>query len=192
MNKFDETKIRKYIKDVEKYLAKDNREVNYQNRIAIPFLQYILSENIDIVDTSTLYRNWNRRQFHDRSKYANHYTPDVLISKNWTIYNKDIENIEYLSLVEIKAPTANDRKHADMEKDEYLNKVPFVILTDCITWELHRKNKTPEIIYFENEHSCQKVCKRGDVKEIDWKSLNDLHKEFEKLVKSIQNYLFCN
>lgn len=96
MNKFDETKIRKYIKDVEKYLAKDNREVNYQNRIAIPFLQYILSEDIDIVDTSTLYRNWNRLQFHDRSKYANHYTPDVLISKNWTIYNKDIENIEYL------------------------------------------------------------------------------------------------
>lgn len=192
MNKFDETKIRKYIKDVEKYLAKDDREVNYQNRIAIPFLQYILSEDIDIVDTSTLYRNWNRRQFHDRSKYANHYTPDVLISKNWTIYNKDIENIEYLSLVEIKTPTANDRKHADMEKDEYLNKVPFVILTDCITWELHRKNKTPEIIYFENEQSCQKVCKRGDVKEIDWKSLNDLHKEFEKLVKSIQNYLFCN
>jgi len=35
MNKFDETKIRKYLKDVEKYLAKDNREVNYQNRIAI-------------------------------------------------------------------------------------------------------------------------------------------------------------
>lgn len=140
-NKFDDIEIQKYKSIVEKYLVNDNRELNYQNRIVIPFLKRILPEDLDIVDTSTLYKNWENREWHDRSKYADNYTPDILIAKEWTIYNRNKDNIEYLSLLEIKTPTANNRKHAEKEKNEYLSKVPTVILTDCLTWEFFPKNK---------------------------------------------------
>ena len=45
----------KYKKLVTYYWQTDNRELNIQTRIIIPFLESIL--NYDIVDTSTIYSN---------------------------------------------------------------------------------------------------------------------------------------
>lgn len=185
-NKFDDIEIQKYKSIVEKYLVNDNRELNYQNRIVIPFLKRILPEDLDIVDTSTLYKNWENREWHDRSKYADNYTPDILIAKEWTIYNRNKDNIEYLSLLEIKTPTANNRKHAEKEKNEYLSKVPTVILTDCLTWEFFPKNKFKyEVINFEEGKTNKSVCQRDNAnKKIAWKAMPDLFAEFQKLMEN--------
>ena len=41
---------------VEKYITYDSREINFQNRVILPFLEFLLkNHNIDVVDTSTLY-----------------------------------------------------------------------------------------------------------------------------------------
>ena len=41
---------------VEKYITYDSREINLQNRVIIPFLEFLIkNHNIDVVDTSTLY-----------------------------------------------------------------------------------------------------------------------------------------
>lgn len=47
---------------VEKYITYDSREINFQNRVILPFLEFLLkNHNIDIVDTSTLYNRGNRQ-----------------------------------------------------------------------------------------------------------------------------------
>ncbi len=184
----------KYRADVEKYIQKDNREINYQNRIVIPLLEEHLSNNgtFDVVDVSTMYKNWNRREWHDRSKYAGDYTPDILLAKQWNIKNKGDKEIEYLCLIEVKTPTASRRSHAISEVEEYCQKVPCVILTDCITWEFYKNGvKDSEVLSLEKKESCQPVCKRGDNKTIDWKipEVEGTETDFDRLCEKLKDFV---
>ena len=52
-----------YKKLVDKYYEKDCREVNFQNRIIIPFLESFIPEEFDVVDSSTLYKNWRHFKY---------------------------------------------------------------------------------------------------------------------------------
>jgi len=125
----------RYKKLVEKYYQHDCRELNFQNRILIPFLESLIPEQYDVVDSSTLYKNWKKI---NRDSFAGQYTPDVLVVKEWDLF--DVKKKSPLIIVEVKRPTANDSAHADSEVQEYLNKSQYVILTDCITWEIHEKD----------------------------------------------------
>jgi hypothetical protein len=174
----------KYIKLVNYYFENDNREENLQNRVMIPFLED-LYEDLCVVDTSKLTKGWNRRKISiDRDKFAGLYTPDLLIASKWKLF-KTGEAIEYKALIEIKTPTANDRDHALLEITEYLEKVPFVILTDCITWEFFmRKEKITyyKMLSLEEEHQIKlkhavikypsNVCKRKGKAPISWNNRN--------------------
>jgi|BioPla2DNA2_1021312.scaffolds.fasta_scaffold66999_2 hypothetical protein len=174
---------------IDNFLSKDNRELNYQNRVIIPMLEKIFANNASIsaVDVSTQYKNWNNRIKHDRSKYAGKYTPDVLIAKNWHIDNRDNDKIDYRVLIEVKKPNANDRQHALCEVNDYLNHVSNVILTDLITWEFYRKDgEEIDIVSFtlEEKDHCAKVCERGiNNKTVRWKELEVKTSEF--LVKEL-------
>lgn len=160
----------KYIELVNWFYENDNRECNYQNRVLIPFLEEFYSTH-QIVDTSSLTRQWNNRKI-EREQFAGNYTPDLLISSNWRLLRPK-PYVEYKAIVEIKTPTAKDRIHAEQEIAEYLNKVPFVILTNCITWEFYSKenNSISKKIY-SLEKPCPPalVCKRNKKSKIDWDS----------------------
>ena len=58
---------------VEKYITYDSREINFQNRVIIPFLEFLLkNHNIDVVDTSTIYNRGKRNaKTLDNSKLGN-------------------------------------------------------------------------------------------------------------------------
>ena len=159
------------------FLYKDNRELNYQNRVIIPMLEKIFASNksINVVDVSTQYKNWEKRTWHDRSKYAGLHTPDILIANNWSIYNRDNNEIEYCMLIEVKKPNDNDRQRALREVNDYLDHVPNVILTDSVTWEFYTKageEKDIKYITLEEKEYCAKVCERGiSNKTVNWKEL---------------------
>lgn len=70
---------------VEKYYINDCRELNFQNRILIPFLEKLIQEEYDVVDASTLYKNWRKI---DRDSFAGQYTPDILVIKDWNLFEK--------------------------------------------------------------------------------------------------------
>ncbi len=160
-------------KRVDFYLSKDNRELNYQNRVIIPLLEKLFENKltINVVDVSTLYRNWEKREWHDRSKYGGVHTPDILVAENWNIRNKDDGNIKYLLLIEVKTPDSKDKKRTKEEVGEYLEHVPNVILTDCITWEFYTKatKDNPHIYYLEKEG--RRVCERKSKEAVNWKEL---------------------
>lgn len=125
----------RYKELVNKFYENDNREENYQNRVLIPFLEDLFEKKVDVVDTSRLTKEWNFRNI-KRNMFAGNYTPDILLAKNWVLKKKRTrDNTRYLALIEVKTPSANDRKHAMNEVEEYLTKVNLVILTDCVTWE---------------------------------------------------------
>ena len=136
-----------YSRLVTWFFENDNREENYQNRILIPLFEKLCKGN-NVVDTSLLTKEWNKRKI-DREAFAGTFTPDLLIASNWKLI-KDKDTVGYKALVEVKTPTANDRPHAVLEIKEYLEKVTFVILTDCVTWEFYMKkdNKIYRKIYF--------------------------------------------
>lgn len=171
----------KYKELVNGFLSKDNRELNYQNRVIIPMLEKIFAnyDSINIVDVSTQYKNWEDRDWHDRSKYAGYHTPDVLIAENWDIYNRN-KDIKYRMLIEIKTPNAKNRKHAMCEVNDYLKYVPNVILTDLITWEFFTRDSEKSHSYsLEKEKSCENVCERGENnKTIYWKKREVNNPEF--------------
>ena len=100
----------KYESLVEKYFKNDCREVNFQNRILIPFLEELISDKYDVVDTSILYKN---RKNIDREKFAGEQTPDVIITKEWELLNKEKENP--LIIIEVKAPINDKRDYAEKE-----------------------------------------------------------------------------
>lgn len=138
---------------VEKYYKNDCRELNFQNRILIPFLELLIDGKYDVVDTSTLYKNWKKIY---RASFAGQYTPDILIVKDWNLFEKKQKP---QVVIEVKSPTAIDRAHADNEVKEYIEKSRYVILTDCITWEIYEKNK--ETRFFNLDEEKQKVCERS-------------------------------
>ncbi len=127
----------KYSNLVTWFFENDNREENYQNRVLIPFLEG-LCKDFDIVDTSMLTKEWDERGI-NRKAFAGLYTPDLLVASEWKLKKTETDIVEYKASVEVKAPTATDRKHAESEIKEYLEKVSFVILTDCVTWEFYMK-----------------------------------------------------
>lgn len=133
----------KYTNLVTWFLENDNREENYQNRVLIPFLETLCAD-ADVVDTSMLTKEWDKRGI-ERNKFAGLHTPDLLIASNWKLYKKE-GKVDYKTIIEIKTPTAEDREHAVSEIREYLDKVSFVVLTDCITWEFYMKED--ERIYY--------------------------------------------
>lgn len=165
----------RYQKLVEKYYQKDCRELNFQNRVILPFLESFLPEKYDVVDSSTIYKNWENYKDGKgngicREKFAKKYTPDLLIIEDWKLFaeKKNAPSI----IIEVKRPTASDREHAKNEIDEYLGKSDHVILTDSITWEFYKKQGneiTPQKIFLSKDEKF--VCERGLPVErnIEWK-----------------------
>ena len=76
----------KYRKLVEYYFENDNRELNFQNRILIPYLEDLLGDEYDIVDVSSLYKNWEKRGVY-RKDFAGNHTPDLLVVRNWKLFD---------------------------------------------------------------------------------------------------------
>ena len=148
-----------YTQLVTWFFENDNREKNYQNRILIPFFEELCGK-FDIVDTSMLTKEWGRRNI-GREKFAGIYTPDLLIASKWKLIKLEKDTTEYKALVEIKTPTALDRKHAELEIKEYLEKVKFVILTNCITWEFYmKKDNAVYTSCYSLEEQHNRVCGR--------------------------------
>lgn len=96
-------------------------------------MEQLIPKDYDVVDSSTLYKNWKNIY---RENFAEQYTPDVLVIKDWKLFDKKQRP---LMIIEVKRPTADDRDHANREVQEYLSKSNYVILTDCITWEIYEK-----------------------------------------------------
>lgn len=183
--------FKKYKKLVEKYYQKDCRELNFQNRVIIPFLESFLPEGYEVVDSSTIYKNWTNYKDDDgysvcRETFANNYTPDLLILQNWKLF--DEKKTTPSIIIEVKRPTASDRTHANNEVKEYLEKTEHVILTDSITWEFYDKQNIEnhqEIIYLDKAKKL--VCKR-DVKverDITWNEENDWNGLKKKIIEII-------
>lgn len=124
---------------LEKYINTDWREINFQNRIVLPMLEniFIDKSGIEIVDVSTQYKN-RESNSHTRKYYANNYSPDLLLVKNWLYYNKKISNHDYLAVVELKSPRLDSlnkiKKHTEEEVQSYLDNGRSVILTNCLKW----------------------------------------------------------
>lgn len=144
---------------VDKYIKIDSREINFQNRIVIRFLEklFINTKGISIVDVSMQYhKKYKKSKIHDTSKYSSRQNaaapPDLLIARNWNFANKNNEKIDYLMVIEIKSPVSEERiynKKIEEYKAHTINEVSFhleanrkVILTDCIRWQFFkRENK---------------------------------------------------
>lgn len=136
------------------YGNKDWREVNFQNRIILPMLEKIVADNdnnkiynIDVVDVSTQYKN-GESEIHTRKYYANEYTPDLLIVRDWNYENRKIKKDNYIAVVEIKSPILDplekNSNHTMQEIESYTKIINTVILTDCYTWHFFlRTNGTP-------------------------------------------------
>lgn len=124
-----------------------------------------------------LTKEWNERGI-ERNKFAGLYTPDLLIASNWKLF-KNGEIVNYKALVEIKTPTAQDRDHAESEVKEYLDKVSFVVLTDCVTWEFYMKEN--EQIYY----SCYSLEQEHKIIHI---GRNKRYRKKLKLKSTVYNY----
>lgn len=127
----------KYKKLVTYYWKNDNRELNIQNRIIIPFLESILP--YDIVDTSTIYKG---KKDAIRNEFAGeNYSPDIVIVKNWLWNRGEDEHLVkdkpiYKAIIEVKTLANKERKQSQKQVKKYLTKVPIVILTDALMWEI--------------------------------------------------------
>lgn len=180
-------KFDRYKELVEKFYQNDCRELNFQNRILIPFLEQLIPTKYDVVDSSTLYKNWNSI---NRDIFAGQYTPDILVIENWKLFKKKQKP---LMIIEVKSPISNDRKHAENEVKEYLSKSNHVILTDCITWEIYDKEKPkPSCFHLDNGSNDIKVCERcvpqiSEKRKVAWK--DDIQDngwiELQKAIKEI-------
>lgn len=185
-------KYNRYQDMVKKYYQKDCRELNFQNRVIIPFLESFLSGKYEVVDSSTIYKNWKNYKDEKgngvcRDTFAGNYTPDLLIIKDWSLFAKD-KNTPSI-IIEVKRPTASDRKHAENEIEEYLDKKAYVILTDSITWEFYEKQDNKKIsqkIFLSKDE--KNVCERGLSVErnIDWKDETALEDVKEKICEILK------
>ncbi|WML52224.1 hypothetical protein RCG17_22985 [Neobacillus sp. PS3-12] len=134
---------------VNKYMKNDCREINFQNRVVVPFLErlFINTEGISIVDVSMQYKNRNS-EIHDTFNYSSQEKaaapPDLLIADNWNYANKNNKEINYLAAIEIKSPVLDPiydkkieeyKKHTRNEVSFHLEANRKVILTDCIRWQ---------------------------------------------------------
>lgn len=153
-----------YQERAERFRRTDPRELVYQNRVLIPFLEELFrgdnqrlgeNERIDVVDVSTQYQ---RSEGQDYAKYRSleegASPPDLLIARNWRLLNRGRTDIDYLATIEVKSPGLKESIY-DKSPDEvraYLNAgsraedigrqlrfhleaCPAVILTDCLRWQ---------------------------------------------------------
>lgn len=168
---------------VEKYYQKDCREINFQNRILIPFLEEIVRDKYDVVDSSTLYKNWKKI---NRKAFASHYTPDILVIKDWDLFKKKNKPI---LIIEVKSPTANDRKHAENEVKQYINYCKYAVLTDCLTWEIYENNGNIQKFYLDKEKNdvCEHISlsAKNDIK-FDWIDSSIKENDWDGLCEKIK------
>lgn len=142
-----------YTKITNKYIEKDSRELNFQNRLIVCMLEKLLiNTDIEVVDSSLLYyrgkrnsKNLDNSQFTGKKDNGKYYAPpDLLLVRNWNIDNKN-NKVEYLAAIEIKSPNSKEKIHGK-EFDEYNQHVKDemrahlsvnakVILTDCFRWQ---------------------------------------------------------
>lgn len=185
--------FKRYKELVEKYYQNDCRELNFQNRVIIPFLEKYSPNFYDVVDSSTLYRNWERYKYDMgngvcRGTFAEKFTPDLLVIKNWKLFAERKEKPRII--VEVKRPTANsksERTHADKEIKEYMGKADYVILTNCITWEFYKKGELIEPIICLEKDKKSKVCERMDSENrtINWVDEENAWLDIKTKLKSI-------
>jgi len=141
---------------VNKYIEKDSRELNFQNRAILVMLETILiNTDVEVVDTSILYDRGKRnsptlknRQFAAKGSGP----PDLLLVRNWHLNNRD-NTVEYLAAIEVKSPSSMEAI-SGKEVQNYDNKtiqqvlshlslstIPVVILTDSCRWHFLREEE---------------------------------------------------
>lgn len=142
-----------YKRIINKYIEKDSRELNFQNRAIICMLEKLLiNTDIEVIDTSSLYyRGKKNSQTIDNSQFTGkksndkYYSPpDLLLVRYWNIDNVN-NTVEYLAAIEIKSPTSNEKIHGkkfekyhqDVKNQmiAHLSANHKVILTDCYRWQ---------------------------------------------------------
>ena len=93
----------------------------------------------DIVDTSTIYKG---KKDAIRYEFAGeNYSPDIVIVKNWLWNRGEDEQLVkdkpiYKAIIEVKTLANKEREQSQNQVREYLTKVPIVILTDALMWEI--------------------------------------------------------
>lgn len=172
-----------YKKIIDKYLDKDSRELNFQNRVIIPMLEKLLiNTDIEVVDTSTLYyrgkmnsKTINNSKFTGKQSNGKYSAPpDLLLVKNWNINNVN-NTVNYIAAIEIKYPNSPHEhihgknfeeynQHVKDEMNAHLSVNNIVILTDCYRWQFF--NKADGFIYSEpidlvDENNNWKSCVDG-------------------------------
>lgn len=150
-----------YKKLIKKYKKTDWREITFQNNIIIPFIKSIVSNDIDVVDISTQYKN-RESKIHTRKGYAGQYTPDILITRNWNYNNINQKNQEYIAVIEVKTPGDNlDTNHTKDEIKDYCTR-NNLILTDCYKWLFYEKGKPnePEKFELNTPEQWEKLCNK--------------------------------
>ena len=109
---------------VDKYVALDNREINFQDRVVLQLIDRILanSDELSVVDVHAQYKN-RESDLHKREFYAGDHTPDLLIARDWHYENRDKDKSDYIAIVEIKSPAldpiSKDSSHTSEEMEEY-------------------------------------------------------------------------
>lgn len=184
----DDFSFEKYISLVDKYENFDCREINFQNRVIIPLLEYIFADrpSLDIVDVSTQYAN-KESSIHTRINYAGHYTPDLLIVNNWNYSNKALAKESYKAVVEIKSPALDPictkNSHTENEVSDYLAHIDKVILTDCHIWKFFDKDNKPIEFVLKDENGWKACTSANTIEPKDsvWtKMLKFIKEEFIK------------
>lgn len=149
----------RYRERVDHFRDIDSRELVFQNRVLIPFLEDLLREDrsLEVVDISTQYLSKNEKNGEEAQQDKSQYRsleegsspPDLLIARNWRLFNRGDSNIQYLATIEVKSPEGKEAIY-HKKPEEYLRgetgrqlrfhleaKAPrlVVILTDCLRWQ---------------------------------------------------------
>lgn len=182
---------------VDKYVALDNREINFQDRVVLQLIDRILanSDELSVVDVHAQYKN-RESGLHKREFYAGDHTPDLLIARDWHYENRGKDKSDYIAIVEIKSPAldpiSKDSSHTSEEMEEYFGICDKVILTDCYTWKFYLSGN--EVKSFELHDQKDWVLKKVDNPEFIQDMLGAEpyrmeSKEWDALVKYLKVFL---
>ena len=170
---------------VDKYIEKDSRELNFQNRAILVMLESILlNTDVEVVDTSTLYYRGKKNSpkiINEQFTAKDSGPPDLLLVRNWHLNNRD-NTVEYLAAIEVKSPSSaeaiwgkevqkyNNRTIKQVFETLSLETIPVVILTDCCRWHFLREEKDLNNaslsfdLLDENEHWKKETKEWDDIK----------------------------
>lgn len=134
---------------VDTYSKIDSREIIFQNRVVMPFLDKLFGneKDISIVDISTQNSRQNT-DIHDTRFYKKDdaSSPDLLVARHWNYANVNNDQIDYLAVIEVKSPVLNPIYKTDEMEGRIKEQVKMhlvandkVILTDCIKWCFFKK-----------------------------------------------------